>query len=154
MVRHSAVLAILAVALLVSGCSPFMVQVREVDTTHYISGTHTKEQVRDAIMRGAQAAGWRAKDWEGDKILATYTYTQHTVHVEIDYTESTYVTRYHSSNQMKMFCTEEDQKQHRAMLVSGRHTCPGNSPPAYIHKSYQEWTANLNRSIQRALASS
>lgn len=154
MIRHSALLAILAMAVVVAGCSPFMVKVREVDTTHDISGALTKDQVREAIMEGAKAAGWRSKNLGGNKILASYTYTQHTVHVEIDYTESSYVTRYRSSVQMKMFCTEEDQKQYRAMVVSGRHTCPGNSPPAYIHKSYKEWTDNLNRSIQFALGSS
>lgn len=151
MSRNSGVLPILGMVLLISACAPFMVPVREVDTTHDVYGAPTKEQVREAIMEGAKDAGWRVKDWGDDKLLASYTYGQHTINLEIDYSDSFYVTRYHSSNRMKMFCTEQDKKAYRGMVVSGQHACPGDRPPAYIHKSYKEWTDSLNRSIQFAL---
>lgn len=153
MARISGTVAVLGMVLLVAGCTPFMVPLREVDDSHTINNVLNKDEVRAAIMEGAEAAGWRAKDWGDDKILVSYMHTQHTVHVEIDYSDSFYITRYHSSNHMKMFCTEQDKKNFQAMMVSGRHACPGDRPPAYIHKSYKEWLDQLNQSIQFALDS-
>jgi len=142
---------LVAMSLFVAGCSPFMVSVNEVDKTHLVTGSPTKDEIRAAILEGAELAGWQAKDVGNDKILATYTYSKHRIFIEIDYSDSYYATRYRSSMEMKMFCSERDKKKHQGMKVSGRQNCPGNAKPLYIHKAYKQWVDSLNNSIQSAL---
>ena len=146
------VLFILMMTLFIAGCAPFMVSLYEVDDVHLFDGAFTKDQVKEAIIEGADFAGWRAKDVGNDTILVSYLVRIHTVDVEIDYSESFYVTRYKSSSGMKMFCTEKEKIKYRNMIVSGQQDCPGLRKPAYIHKGYKEWMDSLNAAIQNSLA--
>lgn len=134
-----------------AGCSPLMVSVMDTDATHPVDSELTKEQVKTAILNGAQAAGWYAKDIGDDTILASFQLRTHAVQVEIDYTDTDYVTRYKTSAGMKMFCTEIDKSNHQNMKISGQENCPGGAP-LYIHKSYKGWIDSLNRSIAVALS--
>jgi hypothetical protein len=147
------ILLVLVMTFILGACAPFMVPLNEVDGEHMVNQQLTKEQVKEAILEGAENAGWRAKDLEDDKILASFLFKTHAVNVEISYTSSEYLTQYKSSNEMKMFCLEQDKKSHRNMVVSGRKDCPGNQPPKYIHKAYKQWVNSLDSSIQTSLSS-
>ena len=63
--------------------SASMVVLKEVRNSYIVDGSLTKDQLEEAIMKGAQTAGWLTKDLVGDRILATYRIRVHTVHVEI-----------------------------------------------------------------------
>ena len=146
-IRLFHVSAALSIVLLLNACTPFMVPLREVDTTHDIYVSRTKDEVREAILEGAQKVGWRAKELGEGTILASYQEKNHSIHLKIDYGLDFYSIRYHSSREMKMFCTESDKKAHRNMKVSGKNNCPGDAAPQYIHKAYKQWVNRLIQSI-------
>ena len=152
MTRYSSALFVLLATLFSGGCAPFMVPVDAVDSSHFVDASLSKDQVKAAIIEGAENAGWRAKDLGDDKLLASFSFKSHAIHVEIDYTDTYYSTHYKSSYWMKMFCTEQDKKAHQNMIVSGRKDCPGNLPPSYIHKAYKQWVDLLNASIRTSLS--
>ncbi len=144
-------LLILTMTSFVAGCTGSMVRVIDVDDLHVVSSSFTKEQVKEAIMEGAESAGWLAKDLGGDSILATYHIRTHTIQVRIDFINSNYSTQYSSSNGMKMFCSERDKQKNR-LKVSGRQECIGTGVPSYIHGKYKKWVDSLNTAIQNSLA--
>ena len=143
---------VLVVMVIIAGCTSSMVRVLGVDDLHIIHKSLTEEQVREAIIEGAETAGWLAKDLGNGNILATYHIRVHTVHVQIDYINSNYSIHYRSSNGMKMFCSERDKKKN-VVKVSGRDSCIGTGVPSYIHGAYKEWVDALNTGIQNSLAS-
>jgi hypothetical protein len=129
-----------------------MVTVVDVDGLHLIHKSLTKEQVKEAIIDGAETAGWLTKDIRDGRILATYHVRNHTVHVRIDYINSEYSTSYSSSGGMKVFCSVRDKKTHQLKVtVSGKDRCRTGGP-AYIHGNYKVWVDALNVSIQREIA--
>jgi hypothetical protein len=140
---------VIVIASFTTSCATSMVAVVNVDDVHIIRKSLTEEQVKAAIIEGAETAGWHTKDLGNGHLLATYHVRTHTVHVNIDYINSNYSTRYDSSNGMKIFCTERDKKNHM-LKVTGRDTCPGGYV-AYIHASYKEWIDSLNAGIQNSL---
>ena len=150
MTSRSHLLFVFVMTLFVAGCSG-MVPLHKVDESHFVDGSLTEDQVKEAIIQGIEAAGWFAKDLGGDEILATYRIRTHTVHVVINYTDTYYATRYKSSSEMKMFCTQRDRDNARNIKISGRQECPGGIP-MYIHGNYKIWVDSLNASIQRELA--
>ena len=141
---------ILTLALLVSACAGSMVQLIDVDGEQFTFKSLPKDQVKEAIMDGAQHAGWSTKDMGQDVILATYHIRVHSVQVRIDFTNYQYSTRYSTSNAMKMFCSERDKESNR-LTVSGQRECLGNGVPTYIHANYKKWSDALSVSIQREL---
>ncbi len=145
-------LFILTITLFILGCTGSMVVVSRVDGTQFIDRALTKEQVREAIMEGAERAGWSTKDIGNDKILAVYSIRVHTISVEILYYESSYSVNYSSSTGMKMFCTSKDRDKTRDLKVSGHETCPYGWNPHYIHGNYKKWVDELNVAIQREIA--
>ena len=130
-----------------------MVELHESEGTYTFSTELTKAQVREAILGGAEIAGWRAKDESSDKILLTYSARIHTVSEEIFYTETFYRFTYESSNNMKMFCTKQDKLDNNNLKISGQQGCPYDRDPRYIHPSYKKWVDSLNTAIQNSLAS-
>jgi len=151
MTRYLRVLLIFTTASFLAGCTSSMVTVVDVDGLHIIHRSLTKARVKEAIIEGAETAGWLTKDMGDGRILATYHVRNHTVHVRIDYINSNYRTGYSSSNGMKMFCSERDKKTHQ-LKVSGRDKCRTGGP-AYIHGNYKKWVDSLNTSIQNSLSS-
>ena len=145
-------LFVFAVILFATGCSG-MVPLHEVRNSYIVHGSLTKDQLKEAIIKGAQTDGWLAEDLVGDKILATYRIRVHTVHVEISYTDSFYVTRYKATSGMKMFCTVQDKFEDRNIKVSGQQQCLGDRAPMYIDGNYKKWMDSLNAAIQNSLAS-
>ena len=125
----------------------------EVDATHTIGRSLSNEKIHEAILDGAQLAGWNAKTLPSGRIRATYHVRNHTVHVEVFYTDAWYKITYQSSNGMKMFCTTSDRDKLKGVKVSGRDSCPGNGAPMYIHGNYKKWVDSLSMSIQSSLAS-
>ncbi len=152
MTIHLRFLIVLLAIPLIASCLGSMVVVSRVDGTQVFDRTLTKEQVKEAIIEGAEKAGWRAKDLGNNEILVTYSIRMHTVHVNIPYTVSYFSINYSSSNGMKMFCTIKDKEKTHDLKVSGRETCPLGSNPLYIHGNYKKWVDALNVSIQREIA--
>ena len=150
MTSRSHLLFVFVMTLFVAGCSG-MVPLYDVDGSHFVDRSLTEDQVKEAIIEGAETAGWLAKNLSGDTILATYRIRTHTVHVEINYTDTFYATLYKSSNEMKMFCTQRDRDNARNIKISGRQECPGGIP-LYIHGNYKKWVDSLNAAIQNSLA--
>lgn len=136
--------------LLLGGCAGF-VPLYGTDVPHPIDRSLTNDEIKSAIIEGAMAAGWQAKELTDNQVLATYRVRAHTVHVEIIYTKNYYTLSYRDSTGMKMFCTTRDKERARNLKVSGHDNCPGR--PAYIHQSYKAWLDTLNASIQFMLNS-
>lgn len=134
------------------GCSAGWVRVNDVHNVHDVDGTLTKSELTEAIIEGAQNAGWHAKDVGNDTVLALYMVRVHSVQVEIDVGDGFYVTRYKSSSGMKVFCSQRDRDFLRNMKVTGQQECPGFGNPAYIHSAYETWMNSLNASIQQAIS--
>lgn len=147
---------ILAAAISFAACaqrSAHWVRLYDVDTVHSIDKHLTKEQITGAVLKGAENAGWRAKDLGDGRILATYSVRVHTVHVEITIDDAAYDTRYRSSTGMKVYCSWEDKQKRRNIKITGRDECPGQVDPAFIHYGYKQWVDSLNNSIRLSLAS-
>jgi hypothetical protein len=146
-------LKIFFIALLIAGCARPMVALDDVNENHTIDKSLTKDQMKESILEGAKYAGWQVEDQGFDTILATYQIRVHTVHVQIQYTDSSYSLYYKSSNEMKMYCTKKDFDKKKGKVVSGIQNCPGGMPPYAIHGAYQTWVDDLDLDIQTSLAS-
>jgi hypothetical protein len=148
------VTVVFVMTLFFTGCTGSMVELFSVNQSHTIDPSLTEEQITQALIKGAESAGWVAKDVGGHRILATYQVRVHSVKVQISHTPGyyTYTINYLSSYGTKMFCTERDRKKTRNLRVSGQESCPGDSAPAYIHGNYKKWVDALNTSIQNSLA--
>ena len=152
MTSLSRLLFVFAITSFVGGCSA-IVPLHEVRNSYIVDGSLTKDQLKEAIIKGAQTADWLTRDLVGDKILATYRIRDHTVDLEISYTDSFYVTRYKATTGMKMFCTVQDKLKARNIKVSGQQECLGDGAPMYIDGNYKKWMDSLNAAIQNSLAS-
>jgi hypothetical protein len=87
----------------------------------------TREQVRDAIVRGGMKAGWHMREDGPDKLLATYVSRgKHTAVVSIPYDEKSYQLNYASSVNLRA----ED---------------------GAIHRNYNRWLNNLTMYINNEL---
>ncbi len=159
MIRSFRNLLVLAMTLIIAGCTSSMVQLSQTYGAHFLDASFTEDQVIEAIMEGARTAGWLAKDQGAGNVLATYQVRVHTVTVQIKYTDSTkytdssYVIHYKSSSGMKMFCTESDKNYRKDLRVTGQESCGGSRDPKYIHGNYKKWVDSLSMSIQNSLAS-
>ena len=152
MTSRSHILFVFVMTLFVAGCSA-MVPLHEVRYSYIVDVSLSKDQLKEAVIKGAQTADWLTKDLVGDKLLAPYRIRDHTVHLEISYTDSFYVTRYKATTGMKMFCTVQDKLKDRNIKISGQHGCLGDRAPMYIDGNYKKWMDSLNASIQNSLAS-
>ena len=138
---------------LIAGCAKPMVELQAVNENHIIDKPLTKEQMKASILEGAKYAGWKVQDLGPDTIQATYQIRSHTVHVQIEYTDSNYSLYYKSSNDMKMHCTKSESDKKQRVVVSGIESCPDDMPPYSIHAAYKTWIDDLNGDIQTSLAS-
>jgi hypothetical protein len=144
---------ILSVSFLAGGCAYSMVELHESEGTYTVENGLTKSQVKEAVLEGAEAAGWRVKDVDDDKIYLTYAVRSHSVTEEIFYTETYYRYTYESSSNMKMFCTEQDKLGNKNLKISGQQECPYGRDPRFVHPNYKKWVDSLNTAIQNSLAS-
>jgi len=146
-------LKIFFIVLLIAGCARPMVALDDVNKNHTISKPLTKDQMKESILEGAKYAGWKVRDLDPNTVRATYQIRSHTVHVQIEYTDSSYSLHYKSSNDMKMYCTKSESDKKKGLVVSGIQNCPGDMPPYSIHAAYKTWIDQLNDDIQTSLAS-
>ena len=143
--------AVVAACTIVLGCATSWVRLNDVDDVHHVDTSLSKPEMTEAIVEGAQNAGWRPKELGNDTILAVFHMRAHVVQVEIDVGDGFYVTRYQSSREMKVFCSQRDKEHLRNMKITGRQECPGDVKPTYIHSAYKTWIDSLNSSIQEAI---
>lgn len=140
-------------AFLLQSCTASYVALNEVDHSHVIGRKLNEEQIKQAILTGADNAGWKAEDLGNNGILATYRIRVHTVKVKIYYTDSSYTTTYDSSVGLKMFCNDYDRYKTRRKKISGLQECPGNLKPRYVHGNYKKWMETLEASIDKQIGS-
>lgn len=95
-----------------------------------LDGTsHTVEDVRDGIARGARQRGWNIIPGEGNELIASILVRErHYAEVTITYSKNTYSIRYRDSRQLK--------------YNAARNT---------IHRNYNSWILNLSNSIKSHL---
>ena len=149
MISASRSFFVFIIIVLGTGC---MVEVNQVDGSHAIYRTLTQDQVKRAIIDGAQQAGWRTNVIGSNTIVASYAVRTHIVQIKINYSDDSYSASYYSSSGMKIYCTKRGDGPFERPRISGQQDCPGNEEPKYIHGEYKAWMNSLNGSIQRSLA--
>jgi len=87
----------------------------------------TADQVRDAITRGAEARKWSVTDAGPGRLVADLSLRGHQASVYISYSERSYSIQYRDSHDLDYDGTE-------------------------IHKNYNGWIINMQRSIDQELA--
>jgi hypothetical protein len=112
----------------------------------------SEQQVKKAVLKGTEAAGWTIENAAPGKILATYTRRIHTVAVNIRYTGENYSINYAYSINMKIHCTEEDRSKTIVLTKWPEETC-GGARPAMIHKAYNNWVKRLDLKIKTEFSS-
>ena len=136
----------------ITGCASSWVPIHEINNAnHPVDSSLSDDQIKQAILGGARDAGWQTEALQDNRILATYHVRDHTVHVEILYTDWYYKVSYKDSDGMKIYCNASDRDKHRKPKVSGRDSC--FSTPHYIHGNFKAWVDSLNAAIAKSLAS-
>jgi len=126
----NSIIAVAMLATTVSAYASYMVSVPKTDRDHYKQAVPiglTNRQVLYAIKKGAASKGWSTKQKKEGLVLAYLKLRGHTVAVRIPYTNKNYSIKYSYSEKMK--------------YKNGR-----------IHHKYAQWTNNLEKAIQVALA--
>ena len=146
-------LAAIAVSILfIIGCVSSLPILHNIND-HTIFQELSEQQVKKAVLKGAEAAGWTIENVAPGKILATYTRrSRHTIAVNIRYTEKNYSINYAYSNNMKVHCTDKDKAKTIILTKWPEETC-GGAQPAMIHKAYNKWVKRLHSEIKTSLSS-
>jgi hypothetical protein len=112
----------------------------------------SQQEVKEAIHKGAKTATWTTEDKGPGKILAVYSVTEHTIAVNITYTEKSYSINYAYSINVHVHCTEEDKAKGVATIMTKwpEKVC-GGSRPALIYEGYNSLLKGLNSEIRAAL---
>ena len=142
--------AILAFILFITGCVSSLPRLYNIND-HTIFQELSEQQVKKAIIKGTEVAGWTIEKAAPGKILATYTRRIHMVAVNIRYTEKNYSINYAYSTNMKVHCTEEDKAKNIILTKWPEETC-GGTRPAMIHKAYNKWVKRLHSQIKKEIS--
>lgn len=137
--------------LFITGCVASLPVLHNIDD-HTILQELSEQQVKNAILKGTEAAGWTVENAAPGKILVTYTRRIHTVAVNIRYTEKNYSINYAYSINMKIHCTDKDKAKTIILTKWPEETC-GGARPAMIHKAYNKWVKRLHSKIKTELSS-
>jgi len=143
-------LAAISVSILfITGCVS-IIPLKNIDD-QVIRSELSEQQVKEAINRGIESAGWSIESEAPGKILASYTRRIHTIAVNIRYTEKEYSINYAYSKNMKINCTDDRSK---GIIVTKwpEESC-GGARPELIHAAYEKWVENLRSAINAALSS-
>ena len=143
--------AIAVSALFITGCVSSLPKLHNIND-HTIFHGLTEQQVKKALYKGIEAAGWTIENAAPGKILATYTRRIHLVAVNIRYTETNYSIHSAYSANMKIHCTDKDQGKTIILTKWPEETCDG-ARPAMIHKAYNKWVKRLHSKIKTTLSS-
>ena len=131
MKRNVLILLMLTLVLCFSGVACQRKGVQPIDRTNTAIpafGKFTKNQVRDAIIRGGSNIGWQMREEKPGLILGTWATRENSVTVQIPYTEKEYVIKYHSSVNML------------------------DNNDGLVHGNYNRWTERLNRHITQEIS--
>lgn len=125
--RSLAVVALVAVMALVTGCRTapvYNVDNAPVSTT---SGNASMDQVRDAIVQAGVSLGWQMKPVKPGLIIGTLNLRTHMAQVDINYNTQAYSIHYKASNNLKY-------------------------DGANIHSNYNGWVERLDQAIRARLS--
>ena len=92
-----------------------------------IAGTHTADQVRQAILAGGAAKGWTMQETKPGVVHGVLKVRGHEAAVDVPYSTTSYSIEYVSSLNL-------DYKDGK------------------IHRNYNKWIGNLNEAIQAQLS--
>lgn len=143
--------AIAVPILLIIGCVSSLPALHNIND-HTIFQELSEQQVKKAVLKGTEAAGWTIENAAPGKILATYTRRIHTVAVNIRYTGKNYSINYAYSINMRIHCTDKDKAKTIILTNWPEETC-GGARPAMIHKAYNKWVKRLHSKIKKELSS-
>jgi hypothetical protein len=135
--------------LFIAGCVS-IIPLKNIDD-QVIGNELSEQQVKEAINRGVESAGWSIESEAPGNILATYTIRIHTIAVNIRYTEKEYNINYAYSKNMKINCTDDRAKG--IILSKWPEESCGGAHPQLIHAAYEKWVKELKSEIDAALSS-
>jgi len=121
--------AVFIVAFAAVACAP--VPIMNVDEAPVVTASGkalSKSDVRAAILRAGSGLGWIMKDEDPNTLVGTLNLRTHSAVVEIPYSQRAYSIKYRSSVDL-------------------------DAADGKIHKNYNGWIQNLQRSINANLAS-
>lgn len=126
--RSYALIALVAVMALASGCRT--APVYDVNNAPVTTTTQnvTMDQVRDAIIRSGASLGWQMNEVQPGHIIGTLNLRSHMAQVDIRYDTNAYSIQYKDSANL-------------------RYDSEGN----VIHSNYNGWVQRLDRTIQSRL---
>ncbi len=124
--RAIKIIGLMTLILLLMGCRTDRIRNIYEAPVVTTSGTHSMEDVRDAIVRGGSLLGWQVRPIEPGYIVATLFVRTHTASVDIRYDRNEYNITYADSDNLKY----RDGK---------------------IHSNYNGWVVRLERSIDNEL---
>lgn len=122
-------IAVLLVAVLVSvGCARVQPVYNVPDTAVDVSSDNGAEEIRKAILAGAQAKGWRVEEVGPGHMIARVAVRTHTATVDIYYDNDSYSIQYRDSSDL---------------MYDGSN----------IHRNYNKWIIYLDEQIRFNLPS-
>ncbi|MCW8900872.1 MAG: hypothetical protein OQK75_01225 [Gammaproteobacteria bacterium] len=115
-----------ALLLILAGCRANPILNIE-DAPIEITGKHSSNDIKKAIIRAGAGLGWTMKAKESGHIVGTLFLRKHVAIVDVKYTNKAYSITYKDSQNLDF---------------------DGSN----IHKNYNSWVQNLNRQIQAQLS--
>ena len=128
MTKRLAAAAIAAGMLAIAGCTLQPIQnLSDVPVTTNSGKRLSAAQVRSAIITAGTSLGWQVKDEAPGRLLGTLHLRTHTAVVEIPYSASKYSILYKSSENL-------------------------DAANGQIHRNYNGWVQNLDRTIRTEIS--
>lgn len=124
--RHALVAILIVSALVLVGCQRTFPVHNVPETQVYIPAEGDADAVREAIVAGARAKGWRVSEESPGHIVGTIAVRTHTAAVDIFYAATSYSIQYKNSSNL---------------MYDGER----------IHRNYNRWIILLDQQIQANL---
>ncbi len=121
--RQALVMVVMAAVLVLTGCQRVVPVHNVPETQVYIPAEGDASAVREAIVAGARAKGWRVSEEAPGHIVASIAVRNHTAAADIFYDATSYSIQYKDSSNLK---------------YDGEH----------IHRNYNKWIILLDQQIQ------
>jgi hypothetical protein len=126
MMRQVLVMIVMAAVLVLAGCQRVVPVHNVPETQVYIPAEGDAGAVREAIVAGARAKGWRVSEEGPGHIVASIAVRSHTAVADIFYDATSYSIQYKDSSNLK---------------YDGER----------IHRNYNKWVILLDQQIQANL---
>lgn len=127
MKKNILIIAVTSLLVILAGCRSNPV-FNITDAPIEIESKHSSTDIKKAIIRAGAGLGWQMEAEKAGHIVGTLYLRTHVAIVDIKYTNKNYSITYKSSENLG---------------YDGKN----------IHKNYNSWVQNLNRSIQAQLTS-